>query len=304
MKQCLGRVYGSRSGCGVFLQASARAPPALKDSKVTERSRAELLASTDLWGACGKLPLVRPGLPQSPAVPAGTWQCQPGADGTAAPSALPRHTPGRFQQGTFVLFPLQVSFYSSSLSTARIRVFRPNKRKMLAVTRAVERTGGFFFGIDGLFSHQGYLWRRRGGVAGLALHVSGKLEPSPGRLPGPGALQGAAEPLVGAGDRTQSRRVTHCAGPRGLAPSCSSCRKGWCSAGSAAAAAQRSCFRWPCTPSTALPPCCLPTGQPQPFLGRRECGRRHFGDRELWVCAVSSAPAPVPQCPPRVKGGR
>lgn len=120
-------------------------------------------------GSCHEhleLPPARPRLPQSPALPAGMWQCQAGPDDTAAPFPSPTDTPGHFQQGMFVLFAFQVSFFSSSLPTAQIHIFSPNKRKMLAVTRAVERMGGFFFGIDGLFCHQGYLWTQRGGCVG------------------------------------------------------------------------------------------------------------------------------------------
>lgn len=67
----LGRVYGSRSGCGVFLPENARAPPALKGSRAMERSRAELLPSIDLWRACGELP------PEPEAAPLGEARAAP-----------------------------------------------------------------------------------------------------------------------------------------------------------------------------------------------------------------------------------
>ncbi|XP_077043623.1 N-terminal EF-hand calcium-binding protein 3 isoform X1 [Agelaius phoeniceus] len=85
-------------------------------------------------------------------------------------------------------------------------------------------------------------------LCGLALHGSTKLELSLGTFHGAGSLQGITEPRVGQGTQPQSCWVTFCAVPPGLAPS-SSCRKGLASAGIAAAAAQHSCFPWPCTPA-------------------------------------------------------
>lgn len=261
------------------------------------RSRAELLQGVHLWGVCGKLPgapeadPVRggQGCPSSAALPAGTRHCQPALRwhgcSLSAASLLPRDTRGRLQQGMFVLFPFQVSLFSSSLSTAQIHIFSANKRKMLAVTRAAERMGGFFFGIDGLFCHQGYLWSQRGGVAWAASPRERKAGAEPGETlwawftPGNcKAPRGSREP--------QSCWVTRCAVPPGLGP----LQQPLAAAGgearpqlelllqqpSTAASpgpAPEPCTRTPLLPSTHLP---RAGGSPSLSRGRRECGKRHW----------------------------
>lgn len=213
--------------------------------------------------------------PQGPgtAKPALRWH---GCSLSAA-SLLPRDTRGRLQQGMFVLFLFQVLLFSSSLSTAQIHIFSANKRKMLAVTRTAERMGGFFFGIDGLFCHQGYLWSQRGGVAWAASPRERKAGAEPGETSWawftPGnckAPRGSREP--------QSCWVTRCAVPPGLGP----LQQPLAAAGGEArpqlelllqqpsTAASPGPAPEPCTRIPLLPPTHLPTGwgQPQPFPGQ------------------------------------
>lgn len=246
---------------------------------------------------------MRPRLPQSPALPAGMWQCQAGPDGTAAPFPSPTDTPGHFQQGMFELFAFQVSFFSSSLPTAQIHIFSPNKRKMLAVTRAVERIGGFFCGIDGLFLSSGLFVGTPGWLRGLALHVSRKLEPSLGRLHGPGSLQGITKLLLRAGDAASELLGDMLCCPPGAWSPCQQLQErlilSWSCCCSPAQLLPLALHPEHCTAAPAAPhPPARGLGAARASPGQEGMWKHHFGGRELWVCAVSSAPTPVPQFPP------
>ncbi|XP_063258326.1 N-terminal EF-hand calcium-binding protein 3 isoform X1 [Prinia subflava] len=163
---------------------------------------------------------------------------------------------------------------------------QPNKGKMLAGTRAAERMGGFSLELMG-FCHRGCLRRRRAGPA-LAVPVSRQLQPGPG---GSAGLQGTAEPRVGAGTRLRVLGTLCCAVPLAWAPPAGSCRKGWSSAGSAAAAALHSCFPWPCRH-----PCCPPA-----FPGREgRWGASPRGQRAVGLCCELGS-WPCASVPPRVK---
>lgn len=151
-----------------------------------------------------KLLPVRPRLPQSPAVPAGTWQCQPGPGGTAAPLPSPTGHSRLVPAGNVrAVLASSVLMQLFTVNSTNWRVQTKQKEDARCDTCGGENGRLFPLELMG-FSHQGCLWGQRGGVAGLALHVNGELE----TLPVPGALQGTAEPLVGAGDRTQSCWVT------------------------------------------------------------------------------------------------
>lgn len=286
----------------MFLQANARAPPALKGSREWKGQGQSSCRALIYGEPVGSFPRVRPRLPQSPAVPAGTWQCQPGLDGTAAPLPSPTGHSRPLPAGNVRAVPVSsVLFQLFTFNSTNWR-FQTKQKEDARCDMCGGENGRLFLWNRWVFSHRGYLWRERGGVAGLALHVSGELEPSPGTLLGLGPSREPQSPVWEWGHSSELLGDTLCC-PPGLGPLLQQLQERLVLSWKCCCCSPAQLLPWPCTPGTALSPCCLPTARAAPaFPGQEGVWEASlWGQRAVGLCCELSC-CPCAPVSPRVKG--